>query len=429
MAGVAGNQASFALAKQTAGRGAGVTAYTDRMPFSGGSIAPSRNIDQLSETDSQRDQGVSFVSSYGVEGSPQVYVRDANIHHILEAALGAIADAGTGPYTHTITPAATLPYYSMYREIGGVLYEQFTDCKVSSLEISAEAGQPLQATLTVMGRDGQRLTAAPSDVTEVQTLTENGTPTGGSFRLGYQGVWTAALPYNETAANIATAVNGLSSVTAAGGSFVGGGALNIGAGPVTLTGATGFVNRGLEAIQVDYSGLTGGTSPTITQATTTQGASALPALSSGAVYNYNDAFVTLAGGVVATVGSFDLTIDNNCSSQQTDDAKLYDIVEGLRVVTLGFRLIFTDAGEYSRFHYGSTTGVDPSQSLATTTANFRFTKGAGNQIAFDLPSIAYSEFPVEPSPGGDPVTVDVRAVAQRGASPVVTATVINGVAT
>jgi hypothetical protein len=125
MAGVPGNQASFALAKQTGGRGALTSTYTDRLPLSGGSIQPSRSIDNLSETDSSRDQGVAFLQNYGVEGSPEVYVRADNIHHILEAALGTIGDAGAGPYTHTVTPAATLPYYSMYRELGTVLYEQF----------------------------------------------------------------------------------------------------------------------------------------------------------------------------------------------------------------------------------------------------------------------------------------------------------------
>lgn len=427
MAGVPGNQASFALAKQTAGKGGLVSVYTDRLPFSGGNIQPSRNVDNLSETDSSRDQGVAFLSSYGVEGSPEVYVRDANMHHILESALGTIADAGVGPYTHTITPAASLPYYSMYRELGTVLYEQFSDCKVSQLTISADAGQPLKAALTVQGRQAQRLTSAPANTNEVQTITSAGVPTGGTFRIGYDNVWTAPIPYNETAANIATAVNGLSNVTAFGGTFTGAG------GPlptaVTLTGATGFANRALLPLQTDYSALTGGTSPTITVATTTQGASTLPAVANGAVYNFNEALVTLSGGITAAVGSFELTINNNLSTQQTDDAKLYDVTEGLREVTLGFQLIFQDATEYARFHYGATTGIDQSSALATTTANFRFTKAVGNQIVFDLPSLAYTEFPVEPSPGGDPVTVDVRAVALRSGSPVVTATVINAVAT
>jgi hypothetical protein len=56
---------------------------------------------------------------------------------------------------------------------------------------------------------------------------------------------------------------------------------------------------------------------------------------------------------------------------------------------------------------------------------FTFTKGVNNEISFNLPSIAFTEFPVEASPGGDPIVVSVAAAAQRSGSPVVTATVKN----
>lgn len=424
MAGLRGNQASLAFAKQVS-KGLPVTAYTDRLPFSGGNIQPTREVSNLSETDSSRDQGVAFLQSYGVEGNPEVYVRDANIHHVLEAALGTLGTAGAGPYTHTITPASALSYYSFYREIGGTLFEQFTDCKVSELTISADAGEPLTAAMTLMGRDATRLTASPTNVTEVQSLVTTGTPTGGTFTLSFNGVSTSALPYNESAANIQTALNALSSVSGPGGSFVcAGGPLPT---AVTITGATGFLNRGLPLIEADYSGLTGGTSPTAVVTTTTQGASALPSLASGAVYNYNEASVTLASAATALVGSFEMTISNNVSNQQTDSAHLYDVVEGLREVTLGFNLIFESLTEYNKFHYGSSTGTDQSSSLASTSAAFNFVKGAGNQVGFTFPDISYQEMPVEPDPGGDPIVVDVRAVANRGASPVVTAVVKNSV--
>jgi hypothetical protein len=425
MGGLRGNQASFGFAKQTV-KGLPVSALTDRMPFSGGSIQPSRTIDNLSETDANRDQGVAFLQTYGVEGAPEVYARDTNMHHVLEAGLGTIGDAGSGPYTHTITPGNTLPYYTMYREIGGALFEYFRDCKVNELTISADAGQPLTAALNVMGRDATRLTASPTNTSEVQSLVTTGTPTGGTIRIGFNGVYTT-IPYNETAVNIATALNGLSSVTGPGGSFTTGG------GPlptaVTITGATGFANRQLPQIEVDGSGLTGGTNPTATITTTTQGASTLPALANAAVYNFNEATVTLGGVVTALVSSMELTISNNVTVQQTDDARPYDVVEGLREVTLGFQLIFEDVQQYSLFHYGATNGTDQASGLPTTSANFAFSKGASNQIKFDLPSLAYTEFPVDPDPGGDPVTVDVSAVALRGASPVLTGTVINNVAT
>jgi len=321
MGGLRGNDALFGIGKQSAKETANSTASTwDVLPFSGGSIGPVRSVENLSETDSSRDQGVAYVQNYSVEGTPEVYVRDANIHHILESVLGTIATSvvTTGNYAHTITPASTLPYYTFYREIGDTLYERFEDCKVSEVTISAEAGQPLTASLNVMGRNAVRLAAQP--------------------------------------ASIAT--------TAA-----------------------------------------------------------------GSVYNFNEAAVTLAGGSTALVGSFEVTISNNVSMQQTDDAKPYDVVEGLREVSLGFTLIFESLDEYNRFNYGGTSGTTQSETLGTTAAVFEFSKGTNNKIKFTFPEIAYQEFPVEPNPGGDPITVDVRAVAQRNASGVISCEVKNQKAT
>lgn len=319
MGGLRGNDAALAFAKQTA-KGTPNTTYTDLLPFSGGSIAPSRTIDNLSETDSQRDQGVAFVQLTGVEGDPEVYVRDASVFRLLDGVLGATVTSGTTNYTHTITPADTLPYFTFYREIGDTLFEQFDDVKISEATISADAGQPLTCALSIMGREATRLTAQPAGVT----------------------------------------------------------ALTLGAEQV---------------------------------------------------YNFNDATVTLAGAATALVSSFELTISNNVSTQQTDDSIPYDVVEALREVTLGFTMIFEDLDEYNRFHYGGTSGTAQSNVLAETDADFLFAQGANNSVQFTLPSIAYQEFPVNPDPGGDPITVDVRAVAQRGASPVVTAVVKNQIAT
>ena len=424
MAGLRGNQASVGLAKQSV-KGLAVTALTDRLPFSGGNIEPVREVANLSETDASRDQGIAFLQNFGVEGSPEVYVRDANIHHVLEAALGTLGTAGAGPYTHTITPASALSYYTFYREIGGTLFEYYTDCKVSELTISADAGEPLTAAMTLMGRNSQRLTASPTNVTEVQTLDTSGVPTGGTFTLEFNGVSTGPLTFDESAADVQTALNGLSSVTGPGGSFTcAGGPLPT---AITITGATGFANRNLPQIGVDFSALTGGTSPTAFIETTTQGATTLPTLASGAVYNFNEASVTLGGTSTHLVGSFEVTIGNNVTTQQTDDAMFYDVVEGLREVTLGFNLIFESLDEYNKFHYGGAAGTDQSSSLASTSATFTFTKGAGNSISFTFPDITYTAFPVEPDPGGDPIVVDVAAVANRGASPVVTAVVENSV--
>src|SRR5687768_12153954 len=111
MAGLRGNVA-WLLAQKQVSKGAvpviaAASAY--KMPLAGGGISPVRETDNLAETDSSRDQGVTYVTNSGVEGSPEFYVRDASIGFWLHAALGADAVTGTTPnFVHAITPANVL---------------------------------------------------------------------------------------------------------------------------------------------------------------------------------------------------------------------------------------------------------------------------------------------------------------------------------
>jgi hypothetical protein len=321
MAGLRGNLAWFMAAKQaskgTAATPAAGTTY--KVPFAGGNIGPVRETDNLSETDASRDRGLTYITSSGVEGDPEFYARDASAAAFLFWALGAVATTGTTNYTHVITPSNSLPYITCWRNIGDTLYEEYRDCKVGSLTVSAGTSEPLTISAGIQGAQATRLTAAPDNASPI-------------------------------------------------------------------------------------------------------------AVQSSAVYNFNEVGVTLGGGATALVSSFELNIENNVSRQQTDDVSPYDVVEGLREVSLGFDMVFETLDEYNKFHYGGAAGTTISPNVFTTSAVFTFSKGLNNSIAFNLPSIAYEEFPVDPDPGGDPITVSVRAAAQRGGSPVVTATVLNQVA-
>lgn len=318
MAGLSGKTAWIAAAKQTA-KGTAATTATYRSPFAGGNIMPTRETDRLTETDSARDQGAAYVQSSGVEGSPEIYVRDKSLGFYLWAVMGNVATSGTTPnYTHTITPGQNLPYLTFWKNVGGAsgLYEKFTDCQVGSLSVSAEAGNPLSATANIMG---------------------------------------------------------------------------------------------------------------ITPARETSDTSGSVLLDSDAVYNFNNASVTLGGTSVRSVRSFELTIENNLDRQQTDSVTPYDMSTGQREISLGFDMIFENLTEYNKFHYGGAAGTAISPTIFTTSATFTFNIGTNNEIKFDLPSIAYEEFPVEPDPGGDPVVVSVRAVGQKatGVTNLVTATLKN----
>jgi hypothetical protein len=122
-----------------------------KVPFTGGGLQVTRETGNLQETDSSRDQGLTYLVRSGVEGGIEAYVRGSYIHQLLASALGTDTASGTAPTTHTITPASGLPYYTFWRAQGDVLFESFADCMVSDLTIKGEAGAPLTAAATIMG--------------------------------------------------------------------------------------------------------------------------------------------------------------------------------------------------------------------------------------------------------------------------------------
>lgn len=112
-----------------------------------------------------------------------------------------------------------------------------------------------------------------SAVNEVQTLTITGTPTGGNFTLTFDGQTTGNIAYNANAAAVQSALEALSNI-AVGDVTCGGGALP--GTPVTITFTGRLAARRLPEITANSAGLTGGTTPTATIATTTDGSPAEP---------------------------------------------------------------------------------------------------------------------------------------------------------
>lgn len=100
---------------------------------------------------------------------------------------------------------------------------------------------------------------------ETQTITITGTPTGGTFTLTYRGETTAPIAYNATAAAVQSALRALSGLNASTVS-VAGGAL-----PGTLVTVTFAKLDNVIQLTANGAALTGGTSPAVTVATTSQG--------------------------------------------------------------------------------------------------------------------------------------------------------------
>ena len=113
--------------------------------------------------------------------------------------------------------------------------------------------------------------AAGSATNEVQTLTETGSPTGGTFTITFNGQTTAAIAFDATAAAIQSALEALSNVSS-GDITAGGGDLD--STPVTLTFAGNYAATDVDLVVIDDALLTGGTSPAVTPTETTPGVSA-----------------------------------------------------------------------------------------------------------------------------------------------------------
>lgn len=122
----------------------------------------------------------------------------------------------------------------------------------------------------------QSFAGAPvAGTNEVQTLTIGGTPTGGTFKLSYDGQVTAAISWNSTNATLLAAINtaldnllGASSVVATAGT------LTAGIGTILLTFSGGQVaKRAVNTMTVADNSLTG-SAPTLAIAETTPGVNA-----------------------------------------------------------------------------------------------------------------------------------------------------------
>ena len=118
------------------------------------------------------------------------------------------------------------------------------------------------------------IAGAPSAGTdEVQTLTITGTPTGGTFKLSFEGYTTAAIAYNAAAAAVQSALRLLPPLAGASGDVAcGGGALP--GTPVTMTFQFDRGRQAVSLVTVVEAAFTGGTAPAAAVVETTPGVDA-----------------------------------------------------------------------------------------------------------------------------------------------------------
>lgn len=96
---------------------------------------------------------------------------------------------------------------------------------------------------------------------EIQVATVNGTPTGGTFTLTFNGVTTSAIAYNAAAADVQTALRALPTINGANCSVTGSAG-----GPYTVTFNGTLASTALPLMLASGAALTGGSSPSVTVA-------------------------------------------------------------------------------------------------------------------------------------------------------------------
>lgn len=156
----AGNIADIGLALQTA-KGTPSAASQHRIYLTGGGIGPVRDHADLEETSASRLRATGYIQRTRAEGTPTAYVRPDMIGLLLYGALGTKAVSGAAdPWTHTFTLATVQPWLTLWRNLGGLIFERFSDCKVGSLILRSEAGSPLSVEFSIVGMNPVHKSAA-----------------------------------------------------------------------------------------------------------------------------------------------------------------------------------------------------------------------------------------------------------------------------
>lgn len=159
---VAGNVADLGIGVQSA-KGTALANSQERVYLTGGGVETMRTVSVLDETSSGRTPNNSVVNMVGANGSIPMYARPDSLGIFLYGAFGAVAHTGAGdPWTHTYTFALTQPWLTLWKNIGGLLFERYIDNKIGDLELISEKGQPLRVTAPILGLSPRYLGTAES---------------------------------------------------------------------------------------------------------------------------------------------------------------------------------------------------------------------------------------------------------------------------
>lgn len=159
----AGNDYDIGIALQSA-QGVAADDSQFRTFVTAGGVMPVKDTAPIEETSDERLLTDDYVSGVRAEGGPQIVVRPKIIGLLLYGAMGTKAVSGSGdPYTHTITLAKRLPYFTVWTRLGDSvdgLFTKIVDCKIASLSLASSANGLLMATVNFLGTSPAHAAAA-----------------------------------------------------------------------------------------------------------------------------------------------------------------------------------------------------------------------------------------------------------------------------
>jgi len=191
--------------------------------------------------------------SYDADGNGILVTTRQRFHD--ETATGALGNASTAPKARVAYVAA---YYDAANRV------------TAQVNVGSNGGSAYTRPSSVPARsDTALVTSYGYAADEVQRVALSGAPTGGTFTLSFGGQTTSAIAYNASAATVQSALQALSSI-GSGNVLVMGGS----GGPWVVRFAGTLAGTDQAQLTANGSGLTGGTSPSVTVTTSSVGGDA-----------------------------------------------------------------------------------------------------------------------------------------------------------
>ena len=275
----------------------------------------------------------------------------------VQLSLEGMSNIGEGNVSVTRVPASasTIPIYWEVEFIGALAAQDINQMT------TIQYGTPDPNTIT-----DETITEGSADgIDEVQTITVNNAPTGGTFTVTFSGQTTSAQPYNESAANVQTDLEALSTIGAGNIAVTRAGSGTLSAPYVyTCTFQGTLVSTDVSEMTASGASLTGGA---VNIATTQQAVAAVNEVET----------VTLTGS--PTGGTFTLTFNAETTAGVAFDASAATLLAALEALATpvpgDFTVVGADGGPWTVTFIGAYAGTD----VAAMTGSGTSLTGAGSQ--------------------------------------------------